>query len=139
MNHTEDFPCFRSDPLIRWQAIAAPLENPQPNAPPPLPGTRITFDPSATDAPHRSAEQRPVQPPPPIRHIGCAKFEPLAPRHIGIPLLSGSGLIDFRTEPTVPTLSRVFTIRSTSPDALTGLSATIAGTNPSDFRVTPNR
>ena len=29
MNRTEDFHCFRSDPLIRWQAIAAALETNQ--------------------------------------------------------------------------------------------------------------
>jgi alpha-tubulin suppressor-like RCC1 family protein len=56
--------------------------------------------------------------------------------HMGIPLQSGSGMIDFGTTLTGASLTRTFTIRSTGRDALTGLSATLAGTNPSDFRVT---
>jgi alpha-tubulin suppressor-like RCC1 family protein len=55
--------------------------------------------------------------------------------HLGIPLQSGSGLIDFGTALTGASLTRVFTIRSTGRDALTGLTATLAGSNPTDFRV----
>lgn len=56
--------------------------------------------------------------------------------HLGIPLQSGAGQIDFGTALTNASLSRVFTIRSTGRDALTGLSASLAGSNPSDFRIT---
>jgi len=55
---------------------------------------------------------------------------------LGIPLLSGSGLIDFGTALTSTTLTLTITIRSTGTDALTGLSANLAGTNPSDFLIT---